>query len=101
MQTQTELERLRRGEASFADMLERTEEDSLEESDYDEEIDEAEEERMKKFSKFNFSGMSFKDYVGEVKKSVRLKKEMQEVVQTFTEQKLKRHHGVHLSQRKV
>ena len=66
-------------------MLERTDEDSLEESDYDEEMDEAEEERMKKFSKFNFSGMSFKDYVGEVKKSVRLKKEMQEVVQTFTE----------------
>ena len=101
MQTQTELERLRRGDGSFAEMLERTDEDSLEESDYDEEIDEVEEERMKKFSKFNFSGMSFKDYVGEVKKSVRLKKEMQEVVQTFTEQKLKRHHGVHLSQRKV
>lgn len=57
-------------------MLERTDEDEVEESEYDDEIDEAEEERMKRFSKFNFSGMSFKDYVGEVKKSVRLKKEM-------------------------
>ena len=101
MQTQTEIERLQRGDGSFAEMLERTDEDSIEESEYGDEIDEAEEERMKKFSKFNFSGMSFKDYVGEVKKSVRLKKEMEQVVQTFTEQKLKRHHLVHLSQRKV
>ena len=55
---------------------------------------------MKKFSKFNFSGMSFKDYVGNVEKS-NLKQEMQNIVQTFTKQKLTRHHGVHLSQRKV
>ena len=76
---------MRRNNNSFAEsLLERTDEDSLE-SDYGEEIDEAEEERMKKFSKFNFSGMSFKDYVGEVAKSVRLKKEMEQVVQTFTD----------------
>ena len=82
MQTQTELDRLRRLDGSFNEsLLERTDEDSLEESgDYGEEMDEEEEERMKKFSKFNFSGMSFKDYVGEVKKSVRLKKEMEQVV---------------------
>ena len=90
MQTQTEIERLRRQDASFNEsLLERTDEDSLEESGEDEygaeEMNEEEEERMKKFSKFNFSGMSFKDYVGEVKKSVRLKKEMEQVVQTFTE----------------
>lgn len=101
MQTQTELleRQLRRQDGSFNEsLLERTDEDSLEESEYgDEVIDEEEEERRKKYSKFNFSGMSFKDYVGEVKKSVRLKKEMEQVVQTFTEQKLKRHHGVHLS----
>ena len=82
---------MRRQEASFNEsLLERTDEDSLEESDDKdeygvEEMNEEEEERMKKFSKFNFSGMSFKDYVGEVKKSVRLKKEMEQVVQTFTE----------------
>ena len=98
MQTQTELENMRVNNQSFVQsLLERTDEDSLEDSEYGDEVDEAEEERMKKFSKFNFSGMSFKDYVGEVKKSVRLKKEMQTMVQTFTEQKLKRHHGVHLS----
>lgn len=45
--------------------MERTDEDS---SSYDsqDEMEAAEEERMKKFSKFNFSGMSFKDYVGSI-----------------------------------
>lgn len=44
--------------------------------------------------------MSFKDYVGEVQKS-NLKTEMKKLVTTFTQQKTQRHHGVHLSQRKV
>lgn len=87
MQTQTiENEILRRNNRSLQEsLMERTDEDSFEESEYDEEIDPVEEERLKKFSKFNFSGMSFKDYVGEVGKSIKLKKEMQNAVSTFTQ----------------
>lgn len=55
---------------------------------------------MKKFSKFNFSGMSFKDYVKNENKP-NLATEMQKLVTTFTEQKTARHHGMHLSQRKM
>ena len=88
----------KRGELNES-LMERTDEESSSEPS-EEEVDPAEEERMKKFSKFNFSGMSFKDYVGNVEKS-NLKQEMQNIVQTFTKQKLTRHHGVHLSQRKV
>lgn len=82
--------------------MERTDEDSYEDSrseeeEEEEEVDEAEEERLKKFAKTSFSGMTFKDYVGEVQKSTNLKKEMKKIMTTFIEQKSTRHHGVHLS----
>ena len=50
--------------------MERTDEDSYEDrTDKDSEEDETEvedDERIKRFAKTNFSGLSFKDYVGEV-----------------------------------
>ena len=64
--------------------MERTDEDSDADSDeLQDEINESEEERMKKFSKFNFSGMSFKDYVGNIRGS-NLNREMTQLVATFT-----------------
>ena len=35
---------------------------------------------MRKFSKFTYSGMSFKDYVGKVKKNKSVKVEMKQLV---------------------
>lgn len=46
--------------------MERTDEESSSYDSQDEKINAEDEERMKKFSKFNFSGMSFKDYVGSI-----------------------------------
>ena len=46
------------------DFLERSDESSYgSEDENDGNLNEMDEEQMKKFSKFNFSGMSFKDYV--------------------------------------
>lgn len=46
------------------DFLERSDESSYgNEDENDGNLNEMDEEQMKKFSKFNFSGMSFKDYV--------------------------------------
>ena len=56
---------------------------------------------MRKFSKFTYSGMSFKDYVGKVKKNKSVKVEMKQLVQTYIKHKVEKYHGVHLSQRKV
>lgn len=47
---------------------------------------------------FNFSGMSFAEYVKSIKES--LNKEMNEIVNTFVKQKATRHHSVHLVQRR-
>ena len=58
-----------------------------------------EEEDGKRKTKFNFSGMSFAEYVKSIKDG--LNKEMNDIVTTFVDQKSVRHHGVHLSQRKV
>jgi len=49
------------------EFMERTDESSYDDED-DTENELENEERMKKFSKFNFSGMSFKDYVDNVNK---------------------------------
>ena len=46
------------------DFLEKSDESSYgNEDENDGNLNEMDEEQMKKFSKFNFSGMSFKDYV--------------------------------------
>ena len=39
---------------------------------------------MKRFSKFNFSGMSFKDYVGNIKQQRDLNSGVVKLVETFT-----------------
>ena len=70
----------KRGEINES-LMERSDEDSS--SNLSEEIAAEVEENMKKFSKFNFSGMSFKDYVGNIEKG-NLKNEMQKIVQIFT-----------------
>lgn len=57
-----------------------------------------EEEDGKRKTKFNFSGMSFAEYVRSIKDG--LNKEMNDIVTTFVKQKSIRHHSVHLSQRK-
>ena len=44
--------------------------------------------------------MSFRDYVGNIEQRD-LNREIHQLVTTFTEQKIKRHFGVHLSQRKL
>ena len=63
------------------------------------EEEEEEEEDSMKISRFMFSGMSFKQYVENIKST--LNNEMSDIVATFVKQKAARHHGVHLSQRKV
>ena len=70
----------KRGEINES-LMERSDEDSS--SNLSEEIAAEVEENMKKFSKFNFSGMSFKDYVGNIEKG-NLKSEMMKIVQIFT-----------------
>jgi len=78
------------------------EDDSFDESNDADFIDLEQEEKIKKFSQFNFSGMSFKDYVGNIKsKQKQLNSEVVKLVSTFIDQKTKRHHGIHLSQRKM
>jgi len=58
------------------------------------EQEEEEQDRMKR-TKFNFSGMSFAEYVKSIKET--LNKEMNNIVTTFVKQKASRHHAVHLS----
>lgn len=53
----------------------------------------------KRKSKFNFSGMSFKDYVNNIKEE--LNDEMKKIVNLYITQRATRHHGVHLNQRKL
>ena len=98
------------GRATMKSLLERTDEEddnsqghAFNENGTDEEEDdedEIDEEKIKRFTKFNFSGLSFKDYVGNIKQRD-LNKEILTLVDTFTQQKLKRHHGTNLSQRKL
>ena len=59
-------------------MTERSDEEDSLDSDMDD-------EKVKRFSKFNFSGKSFKDYIGDVCQSQRnIKGEMVSLVQNFT-----------------
>ena len=67
-----ELYEQRRRNGEFGDLMEQTDEDS-----YDEESDDV--KKMKEFSKFNFTGMSFKDYVKGLK-STSLQNEMKKLV---------------------
>jgi glutamate synthase domain-containing protein 2 len=52
----------------------------------------------KRKTKFNFSGMSFAEYVKSIKES--LNNEMKEIVTTFVKQKAQKHPSVHLVQRR-
>mmetsp|Transcript_35437 Transcript_35437/g.46654 ORF Transcript_35437/g.46654 Transcript_35437/m.46654 type:complete len:151 (-) Transcript_35437:491-943(-) len=91
------------GRITMNSLMERTDEDTQGASNSEDgscDEDEVDEEKLKRFSKFNFSGMSFKDYVGNIKQRD-LNRDILTLVQAFAQQKLNRHHGVHLSQRKV
>ena len=69
---------------------------------FDEISEEEEDDKMndmQKYSKFTFSGMSFKDYVHSIE--VNLNEEMRKIVDTYIQQKIVRHPSLHLSQRKI
>ena len=74
------------------------EEDSPEE-EVKQEIDENLNNDSKYKSKFNFSGMSFKDYVRSIQEE--LNDELRILVNRFIQQKQAKHHSVHLTQRKL
>lgn len=54
---------------------------------------------MKGKSKFNFSGMSFKEYVRSIQEE--LNDELRVLVNTFIQQKVAKHHSIHLTLRKL
>lgn len=99
------------GRVTMNSLMERTDEENSDGGDFNRQVtaqeeeeeeddDVVDEEKIKRYTKFNFSGLSFKDYVGNIKQRD-LNKEILGLVDAFTQQKLKRHHGVNLSQRKM
>jgi hypothetical protein len=68
-------------------------------SEGEEEDEEARINDLQKYSKFTFSGMSFKDYVHSIEQN--LNEEMKKIVETYISQKVVRHPSIHLTQRKM
>jgi len=85
---------------NIGSLLEEQGESSMSDDEDQEEEEEEDQEKIQRFSKFNFSGMSFKDYVGNIPQKD-LNSEIIKLVAIFTKQKMDKHHGTHLSQRKV
>ena len=75
------------------------EEKEPEESEQEETEDEQDQTKVMNKSKFNFSGMSFKDYVRSIQEE--LNDELRILVNCFIQQKQVKHHSVHLTQRKL